>query len=195
MGIKSFYAIILTVTSTILFFWTYVFIVPAPRLYLSDTINTELSGDSTNTIVKRIAEISKIDEKKRFYYFDPAINQKRARPLIMYLLLTATTLVVCALTLRNRAYIAFPLILSSIIAGAACSMLWIWVNTIYKNIYLDIQRIRDIYYNVNSLQFLGLFIFIEGLIISFGYWYNFPEKIAGNSTEQSLQQQAIARPY
>jgi hypothetical protein len=173
---KFLYSLTLTITSIVVLFWAYIFCIPAPKLYLSDSPNTQLFGDTTTTITKRILEISKIEEKGRFYHFDPSINKKRNRPIVLYTLLTTVLILIASFTLKKRAHVGYPIIFGIIGAYFLSASLWIFTNSISENIYLDIQSIREIYFNVESLQFLGTFVFIEAVMILIGLGFKFPSK-------------------
>lgn len=159
-----------------MFFWIYIFLVPAPKLYLSSNEYSELYGDTNNTLTRRMIEISKIDEKKSFYHFDPEINKKKTRPIIYYTILSMIFIVLLSVVITPRPHVGFPLIIAILITYLLTTGLWIWTNTISKNIYLDIQSIRNIYFNIKSLQLLSTFAFIEIIIILLGLWFKFETK-------------------
>lgn len=167
---KYVYALMLIIVSSIFFFWTYVFIVPPPRLYLSDNVYEEINLDTSSTISKRILEISKIENKERFYYFDPAVRTSKFKPIFFYTLITAALFVLFIIVLHARNFIGFSLLFSILIAYIMSISLWIFSSSIHKNIYLDIHAIRDVYYNIKAAQFLGLFVFLQLLLVLLGLW-------------------------
>jgi hypothetical protein len=171
---RFFYATILFLLTTYIFFWSMIFLIPSPKLYITEDITVTSESGVVNSQAKAVIERIKSDNKKTIYYFDTQINSKKSNALFIYSLLAFLMLLFVVIFFHKKSYVVFPLIASVIAALLACCMLWLFTNTIATDVYIDLQDIRTTYGGIKSLQFLSPFIFMEVVILAFGSWYQIP---------------------
>ena len=170
-----YYSVIIFFLNLFIFFWLYVFLIPTPRVQTSDKIMENPTLTRFFELTKTL-NIVKENPDEKIHYFDLDIQEKKYNAVFLYCLLTFVTILVCTILFHKRSYVIFPMIASIIFALIACSILWLFTTSISKNIYLDIQAMRDQYSGfVNIIKFIGIFLFVHLFIIIFGFCYDFAE--------------------
>lgn len=161
--------------TTFILFWSYLLIVPIPRLEVNNNADTTHITNTPASAFIRALRVIKDENKSIFYSFEENLDEKRDSAVFLYALLTFGFIFIFTILFHWKGYILFPLILASIVCLVMCSLLWYFTNSIDKSIYLDIQKTIDSYRGLKLFRFLGIYLFVELFIIVFGAWYNIPE--------------------
>lgn len=171
---RFFYALIVFLLSSYLFFWGYIFAVPTPRLYIVDDLKTEMQADEKDP--RFMETITRLKEKNKgtIYYFESNIQGKQFGALVLYAFFAFVVIFFSVILFHKKNYILFPLIAAVTLVLISCSTLWMLTNSIPVEIYLDLQSVREQYPGVQAFQFLNIYIFMECLILAVGKWYKIP---------------------
>jgi hypothetical protein len=172
---KFYYSVIIFLLNLFIFFWLYIFLIPAPRVQTADKIIENPTLTRFLELTKTL-DIVKENPGEKIHYLDLDIQEKKYNAVFLYCLLTFVTILIVTIFFHKRSYVIFPMIASIVFSLIACSVLWLFTTSISKNVYLDIQATRDQYLGVvNIVKFLGIFLFVDLFVIIFGFWYDFPE--------------------
>jgi len=168
---RFFYAVTLFLISLFVLFWTYIFLIPTPKLELRREIPDVTNTYSEQAVIQALQYV-RSDDKSNLYTFETNLENKRSNVSFVYALLASGLIFLTILLFHWRSYIVFPLVASVIVVTIICMSLWMGTNTISKSIYLDLQDLRSGYEGLKALQFLSMFFAIEMLVIIFGAWYD-----------------------
>jgi len=177
---KFYYSIIIGLLTMMLFFWLFVFLIPTPKLLVTSdlvqiTDNDAMQEAKLNDTLKTLALI-KDKNTDKILYFEPSLESKKMTAIFLYGALAFGIMFLMIILFHSKTHVIFPMVTSLILVFIACALLWLFTNSISKDIYLDIENVRNSFSDhMNILKFFGVLGFLQVIAIIFGCWYEFPE--------------------
>jgi hypothetical protein len=171
---RFFYAVILFLISSYLFFWLFVLLVPTPKVYVTDDIKALVQSDESDTRFVGMLERIQGESKKSVYYFEENLSSKKPGALLIYTFLTFVSIFFSVVLFHNKSFVVLPLIAATMVAYISCSLIWMLANSLPIGIYFDMLSARSAYSGLKIFQFLGVYLFMEAFVLIIGIWYKIP---------------------
>lgn len=174
---KFFYALIVFFLSFHILFWALVFIIPTPKNYRIEEIlsqNESLKQVDSSTYTLALEAAKKYGDSKK-YVFEAGTENKRNGSLFLVSLLTFVLIFFQIIIFHKKSYISFPMVAATVVAYFSYSLIWVFMNSIPSEIYIDLTSIREQYKGIFAFQFLGLNLIVFLIVLIMGNWYNLKE--------------------